>query len=191
MLETAPAKVTTAGDLVYGTGANAIARLGIGSAGRLLRVNAAGTAPEWGAPNYDQFVRKTASETVNNSSTLQDDDALVVPILANEVWVVEFVVVFNSNTTADIKFAVTVPSGATGRVSIIRETGAAIAMATPAFGNAAAADGNAVHVFAELKAYVINGANAGNVTLQWAQNVADPSDTIVYRGSHAKALKAA
>ena len=45
--ETAPAKVTTAGDIVYGTGTNAIARLGIGSANQLLQVSSGGI-PEWG-----------------------------------------------------------------------------------------------------------------------------------------------
>ena len=44
--ETAPAKVTTAGDLVYGTGTNAIARLGIGSANTVLK--SSGSAPAWG-----------------------------------------------------------------------------------------------------------------------------------------------
>ena len=44
--ETAPAKVTTAGDLVYGTGANALARLGIGSANTVLK--SSGSAPAWG-----------------------------------------------------------------------------------------------------------------------------------------------
>ena len=47
--DTAPAKVTTAGDVVYATGANALSRLGIGSAGQVLKTNAGATAPEWGA----------------------------------------------------------------------------------------------------------------------------------------------
>lgn len=38
-----------AGDLVYGTGADAAARLAIGAAGSGLVVNAGGTAPEWSA----------------------------------------------------------------------------------------------------------------------------------------------
>lgn len=46
MEETAPAKVTTAGDIVYGTGTNAIARLGIGSANTVLK--SSGSAPAWG-----------------------------------------------------------------------------------------------------------------------------------------------
>ena len=40
--------VTTAGDLGYGTGANAVSRLGIGSASNVLKTNSGATAPEWG-----------------------------------------------------------------------------------------------------------------------------------------------
>jgi len=47
LMETATAKVTTAGDTVYATGANALARLAIGTAGYEMHVNSAGTAPEW------------------------------------------------------------------------------------------------------------------------------------------------
>ena len=45
LLETAPAKVTTAGDIVYATGASALARLGIGGVGRVLGGGA--SAPAW------------------------------------------------------------------------------------------------------------------------------------------------
>jgi len=41
--------VTTAGDLIYGTAADTVARLGIGTAGQVLTVNSGATAPEWGA----------------------------------------------------------------------------------------------------------------------------------------------
>jgi len=41
--------LTTQGDLLY-RGASAAARLGIGTAGQILKVNAGATAPEWGAP---------------------------------------------------------------------------------------------------------------------------------------------
>ena len=47
LLETSVAKVTTAGDLTYATAANALARLGIGTAAQVLRTNAGATAPEW------------------------------------------------------------------------------------------------------------------------------------------------
>ncbi len=41
--------ITTAGDILYGTAADTMARLGIGSAGQVLKVNSGATAPEWGA----------------------------------------------------------------------------------------------------------------------------------------------
>ena len=44
---TAVGVVTTAGDIVHATAANVLARLAIGSANQLLRVNAGATAPEW------------------------------------------------------------------------------------------------------------------------------------------------
>ena len=47
LLETAPAKVTTQGDLVYATAANTIARLAKGTARQQLAMNAGATAPEW------------------------------------------------------------------------------------------------------------------------------------------------
>lgn len=45
--ETAPAKVTTQGDTVYATGANALARLAKGTALQIYRMNSGATAPEW------------------------------------------------------------------------------------------------------------------------------------------------
>ena len=41
--------ITTAGDILYGTAADTMARLGIGTAGQVLKVNSGATAPEWGA----------------------------------------------------------------------------------------------------------------------------------------------
>jgi hypothetical protein len=42
--------VTTAGDLIYGTAADTVARLGIGTASQVLAVNSGATAPEWVTP---------------------------------------------------------------------------------------------------------------------------------------------
>ena len=43
------AKVTTAGDIVYATGDNALARLGVGSARQVLQMNSGASAPEYAA----------------------------------------------------------------------------------------------------------------------------------------------
>ncbi len=47
LLETAPAKAAAAGDLVYATGANAIAVLSLGTKGQHVVTNDAETAPAW------------------------------------------------------------------------------------------------------------------------------------------------
>tara|TARA_R110000744_G_scaffold181465_1_gene300645 strand:+ start:264 stop:1181 length:918 start_codon:yes stop_codon:yes gene_type:complete len=47
IMETGAAKVTTAGDLIYATGAKAVARLAKGTARQVLAMNAGATAPEW------------------------------------------------------------------------------------------------------------------------------------------------
>src|SRR5438128_2545512 len=39
-----------------------------------------------------QRIYKSADETVNGSDILQEDDALVLPVLANEVWSIEVVI---------------------------------------------------------------------------------------------------
>lgn len=58
--ETAPAKVTTAGDLVYATAANALTRRAIGAAGSLLASD--GSAPQWRVPAAD-FLNETDTFT--------------------------------------------------------------------------------------------------------------------------------
>ena len=65
--------ITTAGDLLYGTAADTMARLGIGTAGQVLKVNSGGNAPEWGAAGgAASFVgcrlTKSADQTISNAT---------------------------------------------------------------------------------------------------------------------------
>jgi hypothetical protein len=73
--------ITTAGDLIYGTAADTVARLGIGTAGQVLKVNSGATAPEWGAasstPTFVGCRLKRNSQQVvsNNTETNIQFDA--------------------------------------------------------------------------------------------------------------------
>lgn len=77
--ETAPAKVTTAGDIVYATASNTLTRLAIGSAGALLGTNVAGTAPRWtsttitasGGGANNAIVAGTLTANANSDSLYQ------------------------------------------------------------------------------------------------------------------------
>jgi hypothetical protein len=65
--------ITTAGDLLYGTAADTVARLGIGTAGQILKVNSGATAPEWGtvasgSTFVGAYATKTAAQTLTNNT---------------------------------------------------------------------------------------------------------------------------
>jgi hypothetical protein len=44
----------TSGDILYASGANTLARLGIGTKGQVLRINDGATAPEWYTPGFSK-----------------------------------------------------------------------------------------------------------------------------------------
>ena len=141
-------------------------------------------------------VRKTADETVNNSSTLQNDDHLILPLGANEVWIFQFFLFSNSSTTADIKIAFTAPTGAVFQYLISSaDIGVDSSTTTATFARMST---GAINIYGEsldkldiLRGLVINGANAGNLQLQWAQSLAEVSDTIVRANSCLIATKIA
>lgn len=76
--ETAPAKVTTAGDLVYASGANALTRLAAaGDDHRILKGSA--TTPSWaGITNFIQFTRDHTTTDFALDGTAQDTAAAAV-----------------------------------------------------------------------------------------------------------------
>ena len=67
MLETAVAKVTTAGDLTYATGANALTRLAIGSANAVLV--STGSAPRWSSTGVTASAGVAYNAILNNTLT--------------------------------------------------------------------------------------------------------------------------
>lgn len=143
-----------------------------------------------------KVVRKTADETVNNSTTLQDDDSLLFAIAANEIWVAEFNVFALGDATADIKFAVTTPAGATLMTAAFQPSNTTTAinssvLVTASGTNLGGPGANANGMLYRVVVSVANGATAGNVTLQWAQTVQTVADTTVKAGSFLIARKVA
>ncbi len=135
---------------------------------------------------------KTADETVNSSSTLQDDDHLVFAMAANITYHVDIILLLEgANTTADFKFGLAVPAGCTyfweqpdnapwGVGGSI--TAEALVVETDSPSTLKIQSDNFIHggIF---KAIVRNGANAGNLQLQWAQNTSNGSDNKVLKHS--------
>jgi hypothetical protein len=76
--------MTTTGDTIYSSSGSTPARLGIGTAGQVLRVNSGATAPEWATPagggKVLQVVQGTSTTTTSLSSTSYTDTTLTASI---------------------------------------------------------------------------------------------------------------
>lgn len=123
-----------------------------------------------------RIVRKTADQTVNNSVVLVNDDDLKLAVAANEVWAFEIFILQNSGAAPDIKYVGVGPAGSTVFMKLTQNSSAVVGISNLGLGRAADA-----HV--ELTGIIINGATPGDLQLQWAQNLADASDTDVLENS--------
>lgn len=137
-----------------------------------------------------KIVTKTADETVNNSTTLQNDDELLLAVSANNIWEVKLHLRVTCNTTSKFKMAWTVPAGGsilcigytsmyyptrwnTNEVAMVEVDG------TTAVTVSFAGTGAALLV----RARYIGGGTAGTLQFQWAQGTAQVFDTKVLAGS--------
>lgn len=137
---------------------------------------------------------KTADETVNNSSTLQDDNELFVAVRANNTYIVETGLIYSSGATPLIKVGFDFPSGATfvwtmdslhnsitaatrGDIERFVQSGS-----TQSFG----VSGAGTKVDATPSGLLTVGSTGGNFTVQWAQQTANASNTVMYAGSWIK-----
>lgn len=136
-------------------------------------------AADFGLHNF--IVRKTITEIVNNSSVLQNDDELLLALAANEVWIVNFYLLIDSAGTPDFKFAFTMPAGGEAFALHTSRGNAVASFATGGFGVGSTDGSDQMSTVVAVLAR--NGANAGNLQLQWAQNVANPTDTSVFLNS--------
>jgi hypothetical protein len=77
--------VTTAGDTLYATAADTLARLAIGTAGQVLQVNSGATAPEWATPaggggKVLQVIQGVSTTNFTTTSTSYADSLLSATI---------------------------------------------------------------------------------------------------------------
>lgn len=137
-----------------------------------------------------QVARKSSDTTVNNSIVLVNATDLVFAVAANEVWYWWLNLLLDSAAAADMRVAWTIPALATGVWgAVLGGTGATAmegsAILTP--------DGQGAGITAWMRYHgvVFNGANVGNVQLQFAQKAANASDTKVLTDTSIIATKLA
>ncbi|MCX5587537.1 hypothetical protein [Streptomyces erythrochromogenes] len=140
-------------------------------------------------------VYKAADESVTSSTTLQDDNHLILPLAANATYTIEGGLFYDGQFNAgNLKMTWSLPSLAT----IVWSANG------PATGGAAAFASNAVtsgnisigtygtggsKTTASISATVTTFATAGNMTLRWAQDGSHATATTIYAGSWLRALR--
>jgi hypothetical protein len=192
----AKSTVTTAGDIIY-RNATVPVRLGIGTANQVLAVNSGATAPEWQTlatiPTI-KSVRKSSDQTVTSSTTLVNDSQLKFAVAANETYIFQaWLYTFAADGTPDIKVTFTGPSGSTlfwSSSQVIFNAAASTTLTVVAPG-ATTAD---LFVDANLRAIqlygtIANGATAGDLQFQFAQNTSSANGTSVKAGSSIFGIK--
>lgn len=148
------------------------------------------TGSKW-LPCTPYSVFAQADQLVNNSTVLVNSAQLSLPLpTANSFYAVTVFARYSSNTTADIKFSLALPAGA---ISVFGgpflDTAAGSATGSSFFGETitpatAGSGGSGGGVVVKLEASVQVAATTGNVTLQFAQNTLNASNTILHAFSH-------
>jgi hypothetical protein len=140
-------------------------------------------------------IAKAAPETVNNSAVMQNDNELLFAMGANQVWFVIYQLLFDSSVGADLQNQISLPVGAVFRAFQIRTAAdGSVGVGSYIEGIPSGLTGNGVgtarvsHVCIGI---VVNGANAGNFQIQWAQNLAEVSNTTVNANSYIIGIKLA
>lgn len=146
-----------------------------------------------------QYIAKTADETVTSSATLQNDDHLVLPVVANAVYTfaLDLYMIDAADFVGDFKMSFTCPAGATfdmhGSGAHITDLSAGTSangewiakLATTSAGaNLTFGCGNTSATGVRVYGRLVMSSTAGNFQLQWAQNASDASGTTLKLGSY-------
>lgn len=182
------------GDLPAATGAGAFGRRAVGADGwALVGDSTHATGVGWAAQQERvRAARKTVAESVTSSTSMQNDDELLVAFEAGgAAYLLDAVVFYSASATGDIKFGLAVGAGTLGgRWSI---TSLDPAAGTTRLDSAAATATLTAGGDGTIRAAVIRGVivptAAANLRLQWAQNVSDVTATQVAPSSYLAAWR--
>jgi hypothetical protein len=164
--------ITTAGDLLYGTAADTVARLGIGTAGQVLKVNSGATAPEWGAAGGSSF----SGVALSNSAAIAIADSTFTALTFDT----EQLDTDGYHSTVSNTSRITIPSGKTGKYLII----GAVTWNANATGDrylTLRLNGNSIA--SQLHMGTATGKNFGILTTIYSLTAADYIELFAYQAS--------
>lgn len=145
------------------------------------------------------FTVKGANSTRANTTTLSSDSDLTFTVGAGQTWRIEADIYYAAPTAADLRVGLSLPSGSSGRISA---TGPGIGAtshldSTATSYSAALPDsygcpvgGNTADARALVTALVQTGS-AGSISVQFCQDTASASATIIYLNSNMRATRLA
>lgn len=190
--------VDAKGDLIAASAADTPARLAVGTNGQVLTADStAGTGLAWTTLTAGATVarvRKSSDQTVTSSTTLVNDSQLKFAVAANETYIFQaWLYTYAADGTPDIKVTFTGPSGSTvlwSSSQVIFNAAAATTLTSVNTGGTSAdlfvdANNRAIQLYGTI----LNGATAGDVQLQWAQNTSSANGTSVKAGSSIFGIK--
>ena len=138
-----------------------------------------------------QTAYQSADQTRNNNTTYLSSPDLVLPMLANGVYAFDASILYDTNSTADFKHKALLPSGAVvDRVATWTNTTSGTAVdsvvahdALTSWDYASGGVAGGTIMCARPCGLITVGATPGTLTIQFAQNTANASNTILKRGS--------
>ncbi len=136
-------------------------------------------------------IKKTTDETVTSSTVIQDDNELVLPVGANEIWEIDFFMLGWADDTADFKYGFAIP--ALGDLLFSKFSSTINSEGEPdnsIIGPTVVTVGGAArYISFHWTLTYLGAANAGEVQFQWAQNTSQAFATKVLAGSCMKAVR--
>lgn len=177
-----PAGITAVGTW-YNSGLNVVRFVYIDASNISAVISNERPVSEW------QIVRKTSATSRTGTTTLAADPTLVIPIAANQMVTIRGMIDLSAAAACDFKYRFTGPASPTAvRLKNIHGIDGGTAPSNTLVAGYNASD----MVFAHTSTFngsvnvnisIENGANAGTIAFEWAQNVSDASNATVRANS--------
>lgn len=146
---------------------------------------------------YDGSLKvvKTAVQSKASTTTLANDNELLLPLVANATYQFEAYLIYDGTSAADFKIAFTGPASSTGVYAAFGpQSGVSLTSMNSTAANLGGAlnlANNAVNsaMCARPSGYIKTAASTGNLQFQWAQVASNATATRVFDGSWLKATR--
>lgn len=132
-------------------------------------------------------VRKSFNESVQNSTTLQNDDSLALVLASNKTYILDGVIfVSSTSATPDIKIGFSAPSGSILTISYTNDQSRGFLSAgdtSPSI----PIPGSSTIIPVHFSGTIAVSGTPGDVILRWSQNSSNNNPTTIHIGSYIRA----